>query len=187
MPRTRTASGTKQPLATPALGEWIRSVRMGQNVSQRVLAERAGVSRSYLCDIERGRGSQPSVTTLDKLAVALGASRNDVLRAAGVLEPVTDTAEQEGERRLLALYRDLSADGRLAVEHFARFMHHEEHRWVQPQLLDMATEDEQATERGPHQSGPTLFDQVLEVAPARPRSRGPRDHRITLQELSAGD
>ncbi|MER3487125.1 MAG: transcriptional regulator, partial [Chloroflexota bacterium] len=53
-----------------ALGEWIRTTRITHGMSQRALAERAGVSRSYLCDIERGRGAQPTVATLDKLARA---------------------------------------------------------------------------------------------------------------------
>ncbi len=98
-----------------ALGEWLRAARLNQRISQRALADRSGVSRSYLCDIERGRGARPSVGTLDKLATALGASRTDLLRAAGVLEPALGVPEQAGERRLLALYRDLSRDAQSAV------------------------------------------------------------------------
>jgi DNA-binding XRE family transcriptional regulator len=38
-----------------ALGDWIKTTRIAQGVSQRELADRAGLSRSYLCDIEHGR------------------------------------------------------------------------------------------------------------------------------------
>jgi transcriptional regulator with XRE-family HTH domain len=148
-----------------ALGEWLRSARLNQRISQRALADRSGVSRSYLCDIERGRGAQPSVGTLDKLAMALGASRTDLLRAAGVLEPATGVPEHAGERRLLALYRNLSRDAQSAVERFARFAHLEEQRWTQPQLPTLAEQDHDQSDGAvavarPAQMGPTLFDAV---------------------------
>ena len=68
--RKRVTAEAASPGAT--LGDWIRVSRMQQSMSQRELADRSGLSRSYLCDIERGRGAQPSVQTLDKLAAALG-------------------------------------------------------------------------------------------------------------------
>lgn len=138
-----------------ALGAWIRGVRTGQGISQRALADRAGVSRSYLCDIERGRGARPSVAILARLAGALGASRLDLLRAAGAIEPgAAESGDRGVERRLLALFRALSDDGRAAVERFARFTHDEEHRWVQPGLPD----GDDAAPVPAHQAGPTLFD-----------------------------
>jgi transcriptional regulator with XRE-family HTH domain len=143
------------------LGEWIRQTRVNQGVSQRALADRSGVSRSYLCDIERGRGALPRVATLDKLAGALGASRADLLRVAGVLEPTADPREHEAERHLLALYRDISSDGRAMVERFLHFVHAEEHRWVQAALIDVREtgDDGLAQEPAPVvQVGPTLFD-----------------------------
>ena len=90
----------------PVLGDWVRTARTSQGISQRALADRSGLSRSYLCDIERGRGAQPSVTTLDKLAKALGASRADLLRIAGILEP-SGRLGDERERRFLTVFRDL--------------------------------------------------------------------------------
>jgi transcriptional regulator with XRE-family HTH domain len=138
-----------------ALGGWIKAARIGQGVSQRGLATRAGISRSYLCDIEHGRGTQPSVVVLDKLAMALGASRWDLLRAAGILESVSGPTDNAAERRLLSLYRDLSDLGRATVERFARFVHADEHRWVQVRLVD--GEDAVQTPT-PTQAGPSLFD-----------------------------
>jgi transcriptional regulator with XRE-family HTH domain len=150
-----------RPFGTPAhgpvLGDWVRTVRTSQGISQRALADRSGLSRSYLCDIERGRGAQPSVATLDKLASALGASRADLLRVAGILEP-SGRLSDERERRFLTVFRDLGVGAQDAVERFARFLHAEEHRWVQPRLLD--GDDIQAETTVPIAGGPTLFDRL---------------------------
>jgi transcriptional regulator with XRE-family HTH domain len=141
----------------PVLGDWVRTTRASQGISQRALADRSGLSRSYLCDIERGRGAQPSVATLDKLANALGASRADLLRIAGILEP-TGRLIDERERRFLTVFRDLGVGAQDAVERFARFLHAEEHRWVQPRLLD--GDDVQAEPVVAVAAGPTLFDRL---------------------------
>lgn len=138
------------------LGEWIRRGRVRQSLSQKALAERAGLSRSYLCDIERGRSSTPSVASLDKIAIALGVGRSDILRVAGIIEQQLGSTGDAGERRLVSAYRDLSIDGKNAVERFARFLHDEENRFVQQSLgSTAAVVEEQAT---PEQGGPTLFD-----------------------------
>ncbi|HEY8446709.1 MAG TPA: helix-turn-helix transcriptional regulator [Thermomicrobiales bacterium] len=143
-----------------ALGEWIRATRLAQGISQRELAARARLSRSYLCDIERGRGAQPSIATLDKLARALGASRFDVFRVAGILESGASRPGDDRERRLLACFRELSPSGQAAVERFARFLHAEEQRWIQPPLIE--TRDEAPPPA--RIVGPTLFDQVGTVS-----------------------
>ncbi|MBA3274608.1 MAG: helix-turn-helix transcriptional regulator [Chloroflexia bacterium] len=122
----------------PSLGIWIRATRMEQGLSQRALASRSGLSRSYVCDIERGRGAHPSVDTLDKLAAALGFARIDLLKASGVIEQVDTRRESDEERRMLSVFRDLSDGGRLSIMQFARFIHADEHHWVQSGLLDGA-------------------------------------------------
>lgn len=123
-----------QPTSGSVLGQWIRRTRAEQGISQRSLADRSGLSRSYVCDIERGRGAQPSVGTLDKLAAALGLSRADLLQASGLIDRVVAPRETEDERRILAVYRDLTASGRASVMRFARFVHADEHHWTQPNL-----------------------------------------------------
>jgi transcriptional regulator with XRE-family HTH domain len=154
--RKRTSTESASPGAS--LGDWIRVSRMQQSMSQRELADRSGLSRSYLCDIERGRGAQPSVTTLDKLAAALGVSRMELLRAAGIIEPSPGQERSDRERRFAALFRDLSPKGKDAVERFARFTHAEEHRWVQSKLSDRKGASGEAV---PSQPGPLLFDQSM--------------------------
>lgn len=133
---TRRPATPVQPTSGSILGQWIRKTRADQGLSQRSLADRSGLSRSYVCDIERGRGAQPSVTTLDKLAAALGLSRADLLQASGLIDRVITPRETEEERRILSVYRDLTDSGRASVMRFARFVHADEHHWVQPNLLD---------------------------------------------------
>ena len=69
-----------------------------------------------------------------------------------MIEQQVGAGADTGERRLLALYRDLSANGKLTVERFTRFVHDEEHRFVQPELIG----PDAAADATP--SGPTLFD-----------------------------
>ena len=128
------ATANAEAPGTP-LGLWIRATRLGQGLSQRELASRSGLSRSYVCDIERGRGAHPSVDTLDKLAAALGLSRIDLLTASGLIEPESNQRENDEERRMLSVFRDLSDRGRLSVMQFARFVHTDEHHLVQLNLL----------------------------------------------------
>jgi hypothetical protein len=97
------------------------------------------------------------VPVLDKLANALGASRWDLLRAAGILEPVPGRVGNAAEHRMLALYRDLSEDGRSMVERFVRFVHADEQRWVQAPLV----EGEELPLGPPRGQGPSLFDGLV--------------------------
>jgi transcriptional regulator with XRE-family HTH domain len=113
-------------------GRWLRATREEREITQQALADRAGISRSYLSDLERGRGVRPTLLTLDRLATALGSSRVEALSAAGVLHAPTRDAMRRAEDRLLARYRGLSEQGRAAVERFIRFTYEEEQRWVQP-------------------------------------------------------
>lgn len=141
------------------LGSWIRGERSAQDLTQRALAERAGVSRSYLGDIERGRGARPSIETLERLASAIGATRLDLFRAAGMLEPGgAEDHHRLAERRILAIFRDLSSEGRAAVERFARFAYHEEQAWTQPALL---VEEDSVPGSAVQGGGLPLFDDAL--------------------------
>ncbi len=136
---TRTAGGkatTSAPSVGSLLGIWVRQTRLQQGLSQRELADAAGLSRSYVCDIERGRGSEPSLNTLDKLAGALGASRSDLMKASGLIDKALIPKESEEERRMLQLFRDISTDGQGEVMRFVRFLHHEEHSLKQATFLD---------------------------------------------------
>ena len=51
----------------------IKEKREQLGISQKELAEKADISQSFLCDIEKGR-SKPSIDTAVRLADALGIS-----------------------------------------------------------------------------------------------------------------
>lgn len=136
MARTKpTKSAAPVPSVGSLLGVWVRQTRTQQGMSQRELADAAGLSRSYVCDIERGRGNEPSLNTLDKLAGALGASRSDLMKASGLIDKALVPKESEEERRMLQLFRDLSEDGQEQVMRYVRFVHLDEHSFRQSSFL----------------------------------------------------
>lgn len=53
--------------------EWLKAIREKKRLSQAEVAERAGISQSYYCDIENGmKGSELPVSTARGIAKALG-------------------------------------------------------------------------------------------------------------------
>jgi transcriptional regulator with XRE-family HTH domain len=56
---------------TTRFGQVIKACREQRGLSQEALADLAGISRSFLGEIERGEAA-PSLDTLQKLANALG-------------------------------------------------------------------------------------------------------------------
>ena len=63
------------------LGRNVRHLRTREGWSQEDYAERAGIHRTYVSDIERGERN-PTITIVEKLAVALGVSASELLAAA---------------------------------------------------------------------------------------------------------
>jgi transcriptional regulator with XRE-family HTH domain len=64
-----------------AIGSSVRRARRRSGLSTRELAQRASLSQPFLSNIENGRSS-PSVSTLYKLAAALGIGATDLLPAS---------------------------------------------------------------------------------------------------------
>jgi len=156
-PEVTDSRSEAQRSGTNSLAVWIKHNRAAQEMSQRELAQRATISRSYLCDIEHGRGTQPSISVLEKLAIALSATSAEILRASGILHDGREAVDHSNEYRLIALYRDLSDEGRFTVERFARFVHIEEQRWVQTPLI----EGQPISKLPAVQDGPGLFEADL--------------------------
>jgi transcriptional regulator with XRE-family HTH domain len=61
-----------------SLGTSVRRLREARQWSQEILAEKAGLNRSYVGEVERGK-AVPSLLTLEKLAVALDLNTSDLL------------------------------------------------------------------------------------------------------------
>lgn len=152
MAKARAVKKASTPTVGSLLGAWVRKARQAQGLSQRALADQSGLSRSYVCDIERGRGAEPSLATLDKLSVALGTSRSDLMQAAGLIDRALVPRESDDERRLLSLFRDLSDAGQDQILRYAKFLHHEEHNWQQASLVN-EEEESGAAQTSPSRNG----------------------------------
>ena len=103
------ATGRRDPPHIEALGRRIRDERGRRGLSLEDLAERAGVSRSMLSDVERG-SKLPTVLVLDRIATGLGTSIARLLgeeRAARVIVLRRDEQDRAvdtsgWERRILS-------------------------------------------------------------------------------------
>ncbi|WP_037513997.1 helix-turn-helix domain-containing protein [Sphingopyxis sp. LC81] len=72
--------------ASTILGQNIRRVRKGQALSQEHLAFKAGVSRSFMSDVETGRRN-PTIEVISRLSAALGVQASELV--AGIPELAT--------------------------------------------------------------------------------------------------
>ena len=61
------------------LGENLRKLRLKKNLSQGDLATALSVGRAYISNIENGR-MNPTLSTLEKIAEALGISSSELLK-----------------------------------------------------------------------------------------------------------
>lgn len=77
-------------MGTDALGTTLRQLRKERGLSQHSLASRAQLSRNFLAQIERGE-SRPTVSTLSRIAVALGSSVSELLGEDLPASPSSDT------------------------------------------------------------------------------------------------
>lgn len=66
------------------IGKLVERKRLGIGMSQETLARQAGMSRTYLSDIERGLRNM-SILSLHKLCVALGTLGSQILAEAEML------------------------------------------------------------------------------------------------------
>jgi transcriptional regulator with XRE-family HTH domain len=69
-------------MASEAFGEYLRGLRKRAGLSQRELAQQAGIDFTYLSKIENSRVDPPGESTMRALAAALGADAEDLLARA---------------------------------------------------------------------------------------------------------
>ena len=77
-------------MSTAQLGPTLKAIRREHGFSQHALSERAGVSRNFVAQIERGE-SVPTVALLARLAAALGVTVGELLAEGAVAETTADT------------------------------------------------------------------------------------------------
>ncbi|PIU46585.1 DNA-binding protein [bacterium (Candidatus Gribaldobacteria) CG07_land_8_20_14_0_80_33_18] len=61
------------------LGQNLKRIRAAKKLSQGAIARKLDVHRSYISGLERGRRN-PTLATIQKLAVALGVSADELIK-----------------------------------------------------------------------------------------------------------
>jgi len=70
---------------TYSLGKRIAHLRKTKGFTQLDLSVDSGIAKSYLCDLEAGRRN-PSIETLERIALSLGVSLSFLLEGVGSIE-----------------------------------------------------------------------------------------------------
>jgi transcriptional regulator with XRE-family HTH domain len=91
-------SSAPEALGEVDVGERLREIRLLRRATLRTIADRAGVSESFLSQVERGRASA-SVASLRRIANALGVSVADLFDSSG---PPRPQVLRRGERPSLS-------------------------------------------------------------------------------------
>lgn len=68
------------------IGEKIKNLRLKQGYSMTRLAEKAHISKSYLCHLEKGLNNNPSLKMLEKIAFSLHTTIDHLLEPTIGLE-----------------------------------------------------------------------------------------------------
>jgi transcriptional regulator with XRE-family HTH domain len=79
-------SSTPEVIAEVDVGERLRDIRQLRRATLRTIADRAGVSESFLSQVERGRASA-SIASLRRIAGALGVTVADLFEPSGPPQP----------------------------------------------------------------------------------------------------
>jgi len=89
---------------TEDFGKYIRSLRQEHGLSLRAVGAMAGVSSSYLAQIEHSRRRPPGPDILKRLAPVYDVPVRDLLKAAGHLEETGPGLSEEDEIELAFHY-----------------------------------------------------------------------------------
>lgn len=92
-----------------AFGERVRELRKAQGMSQRELADRAGIDFTYLSKIENGRMEPPSEQVIRSVAEELDADADELIVLADKF-PSDLAQELKTPERVKALRRELAGD-----------------------------------------------------------------------------
>lgn len=93
-----------------SFSEYIKGLRVARRLSLREVAREAGISNSYLSQVEQGRRGAPHPNMLRKLAVVYEVPVRELLENAGYLEE-PEMAESE-EQRIDRAFEFVMADSR---------------------------------------------------------------------------
>lgn len=96
------------------LGRNIRTQRTGRGWSLGDLAEKAGISKAYLSDLENGKGGRPNIQYLLQVASCLETTIEELVKGASTSEETE--AQPAGSRPLPAGLREFAQAEKLADE-----------------------------------------------------------------------
>lgn len=129
------------------IGERLRAARQDKGISQRAMADAAGMSQSAYSDLERGESVGRSLESLARMARFLNVSADYLL---GNEEEKTVESTLAGlaplERELIEMVRGMRAGRRQILLHLAKDMHDEERR--ERRYLELVTQIEKIDESG---------------------------------------
>jgi XRE family transcriptional regulator, master regulator for biofilm formation len=106
------------------IGKLIKRLREEKGFSITKLARLAGVSKSYLSQIERGLQSNPSLQFLMKVAVPLGTNLDYLLGEAGLKRTLDLESDLDDEWKLLikqAIEHGLKKEDFLEYRNYIKF------------------------------------------------------------------
>ena len=89
------------------LGHKIRFLRQGKEWTLAELAERTGLSKAYLSDVENGSAGKPNVQYMFSVATTLGVTLDELLTSSRAGVPKRRRATQELPPGLTGLQREL--------------------------------------------------------------------------------
>ena len=115
---------------TSDFGKFLKEIRVSQKLSVRALSENAGVSHSYLSQVENGNRGVPSPEVIRKIAVALDYDYFSLMRAAGYMTVDTNkdylredfistmikSLTLEQKREFLVRFREAKTDSVHSIE-----------------------------------------------------------------------
>lgn len=120
---------TRDSSVASALGNYLRSVRLGLNMTLRAVEEATGqeVSNAYLSQLENGKIGKPSPHVLYSLAEAYGISYEGLMERAGYIGPSRAAREPGAKHGRAATFSvdNLSADEEQALLKYLAFIRSE--------------------------------------------------------------
>ena len=106
-----------------SIGTTVRYLRAERNLSQKELAEKAGVTQATISRLESGRVKELKSDTLRLLADTLSVTADHLMQPLTVVENSGDVLKFDHNARFLVQgYKDLSAEGRDQLMKFVRFL-----------------------------------------------------------------
>lgn len=98
------------PQMSEQVAAFVKRLRKAKGLTQKQLAQLAGVSRDTIVQVEKGE-SEHGYSTVESVVLALGGRVDDIGEVVQAKPTLADATAREGER-LLEIFRQLGSDDR---------------------------------------------------------------------------